>query len=308
VVRPRPEIERALAFIAAHLEEPLTAADVARSARMSEFHFQRAFHDALGETVGQFVTRKRLETAALRLAYEPGSSITEIALSSGYSSSSNFGKAFAGYFGTNPSEVRRPGGKVSLQVSKLLARYGKSFEPRALYTLPEEPDAQAFRAEVDFWNERVRFETSEGRHFVCLASPGGYDLEALRATWDELIARCRQLGFCRDEVDAWGLALDSPELTAPERCRYHACVPRAAGATPPAPLFNGVMQAGRYAVFRYRGPVVGISAAYRSIYSCWFRASSVMPEDFTPLDHYVTDEPRDGAIDMEMWFRIRPQR
>jgi len=307
VTRPRPEIERALGFIACHLEQPLSTADVARAARMSESHFQRAFHEALAETVGQFVTRKRLETAALRLAYEPGTSITEIALSSGYSSSSNFGKAFAGYFGNAPSEVRNPGGKLPAQVSKLLARYGKSFDPRTLYTLPEEPDAQSFQSEVDFWNQRVRFETSSGLHLACLASPGAYDLEALQATWAELIARGRQLGLCGAEVDAWGMALDSPDITAPERCRYHACVPCPAAAVLPSPLFPGVMKAGRYAVFRYAGPVAGVSAAYRSIYSCWFRASSVLADDFAPLDHYVTNEPRDGSIDMEMWLRIRPR-
>jgi len=307
VARPRPEIERALGFIAGHLDEPLSVADVARAAGMSEFHFQRAFHDALAETVGQFVTRKRLETAALRLAYEPSTSITEIALSSGYSSSSNFGKAFAGYFGNNPSEVRKPGGKLPGQVGKLLARYGKSFDPRALYTMPEEPDAQAFRDQVAFWSERVRFETSSGSHLACLASAGAYDFEALRVTWAELIARCRQLGICSAAVDAWGMALDSPDLTAPERCRYHACVPCAEAAVLPPPLFKGVMKAGRYAVFRYVGPVTGVSAAYRSIYSCWFRASSLAADDFAPLDHYVTDEPRDGSIDMEMWFCIKPR-
>jgi AraC family transcriptional regulator len=274
---------------------------------MSEFHFQRTFHEALAETVGQFVTRKRLETAALRLAYEPGTSITEIALSSGYSSSSNFGKAFAGYFGNSPSQVRQPDSKLPTQVSKLLSRYGKSFDARALYTLPEEPDAQAARDQVEFWNERVRFETSSGLHFACLASPEAYGLEALRATWVELIARCRQLGICSAEVDAWGMALDSPDLTAPERCRYHACVPCSATTTLPAPLFQGGMKAGRYAVFRYAGPVSGVGAAYRSIYSCWFRASSVLADGFVPLDHYVTDEPRDGSVDMEMWFRIQPR-
>jgi AraC family transcriptional regulator len=274
---------------------------------MSEFHFQRAFHEALAETVGQFVTRKRLETAALRLAYEPGTSITEIALSSGYSSSSNFGKAFAGYFGNNPSEVRNPGGKVPTQVGKLLARYGKTFDPRALYTVPEELDAESYRTQAAFWTERVRFETSPGAHWACLASPGAYDFEALRVTWGELIDRCRQLGICSTAVDAWGMALDSPDLTAPERCRYHACVPCPEATVLPPPLFAGLMKAGRYAVFRYAGPVTGIGAAYRSIYSCWFRASSVVADDFAPLDHYVTDEPRDGAIDMEMWFLVKPR-
>ncbi|HEU5073624.1 MAG TPA: AraC family transcriptional regulator [Polyangiaceae bacterium] len=129
VRRLRPEIERSLTFISERLEQPLTVADVARAAGMSEFHFQRVFHDALSESVGQFVTRKRLETAALRLAYEPETPITSIALSSGYSSSSNFSKAFSAFFGCSPTDVRTPAGKVPTAVSKVLARYGKRFRP-----------------------------------------------------------------------------------------------------------------------------------------------------------------------------------
>ncbi|WP_437330211.1 helix-turn-helix domain-containing protein [Sorangium sp. So ce381] len=94
----RPEIERALRFIAANLERPITVADVARAARLSEFHFHRVFHAAVGEPIGRFITRRRLEQSALRLAYEPDRSIMDVALSSGYSSASNFSKAFAAQY------------------------------------------------------------------------------------------------------------------------------------------------------------------------------------------------------------------
>ena len=304
VRRPRPEIERALQLIVDKLAEPLTAADIARAVGMSEFHFQRVFHESMAESLGQFVTRKRLETAALRLAYEPAASITSVALSSGYSSSSNFSKAFSAFFGCSPTDVRR-GGEVPAAVGKVTARYGKSFRPAELYTALEERSDETWQAQ--HWQERVRFEDSSGLHFACLASPEGYDLPALEATWHELIVRGRQLGLCHEDVDAWGMALDSPNLSAPDRCRYHACIPCPVGTRLPEPLFARRLEPGRYAVFRYAGPVAGVAAAYRSVYSCWFRGSSVAPEDFTPLDHYVTDEPQQGWTDMEMWFRVRPR-
>jgi AraC family transcriptional regulator len=307
VLRPRPELERALAFIVERLDQPLTVADIARAAGMSEFHFQRVFHESLAESVGQFVTRKRLETAALRLAYEPETPITHVALSSGYSSSSNFSKAFSGFFGCSPTDVRNPVGKVPDAVGKVMARYGKHFRPEQLYTVPEQRNEDAWRAGAEHWQERVRFEDRPGLDFACLASPEGYDFAALQETWGELIARGRQLGLCSEDVDAWGMPLDSPDLSAPDRCRYHACIPCPPGTRLPAPLFSGRLKPGRYAVFRYAGPVAGVGAAYRSIYSCWFRAASVAPEDFEPLDHYVTDEPEAGSTDMEMWFRIRPR-
>jgi AraC family transcriptional regulator len=304
----RPELQRALRFIGENLDRSLSVAEIARAAHLSEFHLHRVFHAALGESIGRLITRRRLETAALRLAYEPDLSVTEIALSSGYSSSSNFSKAFSAYFGVSPTRVRQPAAELPSSLGQLTARYGKGFDPRALYTAVPDQDDDESRAVAAHWNERVRFEQREGQAFACLASPEGYDFETVAETWHELIARAQQLGLCGEAVDAWGIAHDSPELTAPERCRYHACVPCARDAALPAPLFRGAMPRGRYAVFHYAGPVAGVGAAYRAIYSCWFRHSSLAPHDFVPFDHYVGDFPRDGQVELELWFRVRAQR
>lgn len=201
----RPQIERALRFIAEHLDEPLTVAEVARAAHSSEFHFHRLFHAEVGEPIGRFVTRRRLELAALRLAYERDRSITDIALSSGYSSSSNFSKAFSHYFGASPSAVR-DGSHVE-SVGKLTAQYGKQFTPADLYVVPPAmPDAERHkRAE----RCQPRMVSWPGLELACMTGPGGYGLETLEALWQELIARGTQLGICGAVVDAWGIAFDS---------------------------------------------------------------------------------------------------
>jgi AraC family transcriptional regulator len=304
----RPEIQRALRFIGEHLDRPISVAEVAAAARLSEFHLHRVFHAIVGESIGRFITRRRLEIAALRLAYEPDRSITDIALSSGYSSSSNFSKAFTGYFGCSPTRVREPDATVPPKLGTLTATYGKAFRPESLYAELGELDAAARAREAQRWDASVRFETVDERRFASLASAGGYDVEAVQSTWVELIERAHQLGIASGAVDSWGMAHDSPEVTAPERCRYHACIPCAPSDPLPAPLFESRMAAGRYAVMRYAGPVSGVADAYRSIYSCWFRESSLAPEDFVPLDHYVSDFPEAGQVDLEMWFRVRPKR
>ena len=301
----RAELQRALRFIGENLERPLSVAEIARAAGMSEFHLHRLFHATFGESIGRLMTRRRLELAALRLAYEKDRSITDIALSSGYSSSSNFSKAFSAYFGVSPSGLQRPEPSLPVKLGQLTARYGKDFSPTDLYAQLPDDDAVALEREAARWNGLVRFESWPGRAFVCLASPAGYDYAALEQTWAQLIERAQQLGVCGEDVDAWGIAHDSPSLTAPELCRYHACIPCQPRAQPPPPLFRGEMPAGRYAVFHYQGTVEGVADAYRSIYSCWFHGSSVQPEDFTPFDHYIGDEPRDGQVEMELWFKVR---
>jgi AraC family transcriptional regulator len=303
----RQPIERALKFVASHLDRPILLAEVARAAHLSEFHFHRIFSAVMGEPVGRYVTRKRLEVAALRLAYEPTRSISEIALSCGFSSVSNFSKAFSAFFGCSPSRVRKPDPSLPAALGTLTRSYAKTFHPSDVYALPPDVDAETRTRELARLNQVVSFHACTGISVACLASPAGYDLSALTKTWDALIAHAHQLGFAEGAVDAYGMAYDSPQLTAAQHCRYHACVPCPPGSVLAAPLFAAEIPAGRYAVFPYAGAVAGVERMYRSIYSVWLPASSVAPDDFVTIDHYIHDAPVDGRVDLEIWIKVRPR-
>jgi AraC family transcriptional regulator len=300
----RPHVERALRYIADHLERPLSVAEVAKAARLSEFHFHRIFSAVMDEAVGRYITRKRLEVAALRLAYEPEHSVTEIGDSCGYSSTSNFTKAFTAYFGVSPTRVRRPDPDLPVALGKLTRSYGKQFHPLDLHALPPRDSSAADGNRI----EPARFETCEGIDVACLASSEGYDVATVSATWAELIDRARQLGICDGPVDAYGIAFDSPQLTAPEFCRYHACIPCPLEQQLPAPLFRARIPEGRYAVFVYSGDVAAVESIYHAIYADWFPRSSVAPDDFTAVDHYIHDWPVDGHVAFEIWIKVRARR
>jgi len=303
----REPVQRALAFIAENLHRAITLQEVAKVAGISPFYFHRIFGAVMGETVGEFITRQRLETAALMLAYHPGKSVTEIGYATGYSSTANFSKAFSAYFGVRPSDLRKPLLRSRGKIGKLLRKHGKDFAPADLYVLPapaNEAERERRIAELD---ASVRFEEREEMPVACLASPRGYDVATVEKTWNELIARARRAGLCGDPIDAHGIVHESPQLTAPELCRYYACVPIDEGATVPRPLFRDVIPGGRYAVFRFAAPVAELEATYRAIYSLWFPASGLEPHDFRPIERYVNDAPKDGAIDMEIWIRLRPK-
>lgn len=304
----RQRVARAAAYIVENLARPLTVREVARHVAMSEFHFHRVFAAVMGETVGEFALRQRMELTALQLAYRADRSITEIALSSGYSSSANFSKAFSAYFGCRPSDVRRPRVGLNSRLGKLTSRYGKDFSPADLYALPmPAPPAECERRRRAC-EEGLRFEEQPEISLACLRSPSGYDFATLSETWSELIARVRQLGLCGEDVDAFGVPHDSPHITAPELCRYDAGARYDGKSSLPAPLFHACIPAGRYALFRYSGPVAGVESRIRDIYSLWFPHSSLTPDErFTSFDHYVNDEPKDGCVDMEIWFRVRPR-
>jgi AraC family transcriptional regulator len=74
---------------------------VARAARLSPYHFHRVFQVLVGETLAEFVKRLRLERALVVMARAPRSSLTTIALTCGFSSSSDFSRRFKQrYFGS----------------------------------------------------------------------------------------------------------------------------------------------------------------------------------------------------------------
>jgi AraC family transcriptional regulator len=112
---------------------------------LSEFHFHRLLHSEVGEPISCFVTRQRLALSALRLAYERDCPITDIALSSGYSSSSDFSKPVRAYFGASPTEVRE-GREEPALVSQLTVEHGKRFRPGDLCVVPPSTGDDEHRA------------------------------------------------------------------------------------------------------------------------------------------------------------------
>lgn len=79
---------------------------LAREARLSPYHFLRAFQRLTGVTPHQYVLRTRLRDAALRLAAQSGK-VAEIAFDSGFGDVSNFNRAFRSEFGASPRVYRR---------------------------------------------------------------------------------------------------------------------------------------------------------------------------------------------------------
>ncbi|WP_304169658.1 helix-turn-helix domain-containing protein [Lonsdalea britannica] len=98
--------QRIRALIDARLAEPLTLADLAAEAGLSEFHFARMFRHSEGMAPHQFVMQVRLERAH-HLVRHTALPMTDIALACGFSSSSHFSQRFRAAYGVTPSVMRQ---------------------------------------------------------------------------------------------------------------------------------------------------------------------------------------------------------
>lgn len=93
-------------FVQRHYDERITLRDVAAAGNVSESNCCAIFRQQLRQTPIGYLTRYRLEKA-MQLLGNPDLSITEIALSVGFSSVSYFTETFRKALGVTPSECRK---------------------------------------------------------------------------------------------------------------------------------------------------------------------------------------------------------
>src|SRR4029077_17942250 len=92
-------MHKVLEHIDRHLDQPLDLATLAEVAYFSPFHFHRLFAAWMGETLGDYLRRRRVELAAMRLLSQPRLRVLNAALSVGFGSGEAFSRAFKGRFG-----------------------------------------------------------------------------------------------------------------------------------------------------------------------------------------------------------------
>lgn len=70
-----------------------------------------------------------------------------------------------------------------------------------------------------------------------------------------------------------GVCHDDPSKTAPEACRYDACVSSVEGFSPMAPVTELTIDGGDYAVYRHVGSYKGLEKVYNDIFDQWLPES-----------------------------------
>ncbi len=209
-------VNRAIDHVTRHLADPLPLDDVARVACFSPFHFHRIFKALTGETLHAFVKRLRLERALFLMSNQPGASLTDLALSCGFASSSDFSRSFRAQYGLPPSVFD-------------LAALRRSRREELAGTLSADARSRLARlppgANPDGFTVRLRDLPARRVAYLRVARPyeGGVGEAAER-----LVAWAEARGLAGGQ---WlGYQWDDPEIVALEHCRYDVGVELPPGA------------------------------------------------------------------------------
>ena len=298
----KSRIEAALSYIDAHKHDKILLRDVSQASHFSEFHFHRIFSSIMGETLHDYIARRRLECAVNMLVFSPDKSITEVALSNGFSSSANFSKAVRAYFGFSPSEIRDPVKAKNSKIGKILSKYGKAFDPAELYPV-QLTNNMSHLTGLETMN--VEIKTLQLQTVGLLPSAGGYEQNAIFATWDKLITWAKGCGIEESQQQRFALCYDNPAVTPLDKCRYEATIVIEPDMAVNAPFSKSQIPEGRYAVLHYKGAPDETNKAHMYLYGEWLPQSGFEPDDFPMMENYLNDVRQDGYLEMEVYVKLK---
>ncbi len=297
-------INRAIQYIEANLTNKISLSEVADVSYFSAYHFHRIFTGIVGETVNDYIVRRRLEGAVNLLIFKTELSVTQVALDSGFSSAANFSKAVKLHFGFSPSEIRNPDKVKNSKIGKIYSKYGKDFNPSDLYPNHITNEVMS-KTNLEDTNMNIEVKELDRQRVCTLASERGYEPDAIYRAWDKLIEWATFNGIQQDAQKRFAFAYDNPTVTPVDKCRYTASVVISEDVQVKSPFLVSEIPKGKYAVLYFKGSPEETIKAQLSIYSDWLPNSGFEPDNFPMLERYLNDARINGYVEMEIHVKLK---
>ena len=287
-------MHRVLEHVDRHLDQSLDLATLAGVANFSAFHFHRVFTAWMGETLADYVRRRRLELGALRLATDPRASVLQVALSVGFNSAEAFTRAFRARFGMSPSEWRKQESKKR-QTDRKRDQESQSILPQHA-TSPNRTSEGRMN---------VKLIDRRPAHVVYMRHVGPYG-EPISRFWQDVVypwmLTNQLVGHPR-----YGVSHDDPSITSAEKCRYDACVEVEDGWKGSGSYHETTIPGGRYAAMRFKGTASEINDAWRALLRNWLPESGMQLDARPFFEYYPTDasyDPKTGVFECDLCIPV----
>ncbi|MFB8214528.1 AraC family transcriptional regulator [Streptomyces anulatus] len=248
------QLNDAMEHIEAHLGERIEAAELARIAMTSEYHFRRMFSALAGLPLSEYIRRRRMTVAGAEVLGHPDRTLLDVAVRYGYDTGEGFARAFRAVHGIGPGEARRSGAVLRSQ-QRLTFRLVVEGSTAMQYKLVEK---EAFRvvgrkARVPLIHEGPNPAIAE-----FIRGIGREELDRIAALSDQEPAGIVGVSDQLDPSRAEGTELDY----------YHGVV---SAAAPPEDLDALDVPAGTWAVFENEGEFPqALQYLWRDVFTQWF--------------------------------------
>lgn len=295
---------RVLDYIQAHLAEEMDLETLATVACFSPYHFHRLFHGWMGETLRDFIFRLRVERAATQLHYNPGKTITEIALDCGFSSSSTFARAFKAFHGVSASEWRnrknrktdRKGCEAELGLANASWNATDGLGPFREVPVTMKIDVDVKQLEplpVAYLRHVGSFQNNTG---------------LFERLFGRLCGWAGPRGLLGPGTQFLSIYHDNPEVTEAAKLRLDVAISVSPDTKVDGEIGKQVLPGGMYAVTRVRIKPEQYGEAWDALMGGWFPGSGYQPDDRPCFELYLNDPKSDpeGMHEVAICEPVKP--
>lgn len=234
-----------LQYINSHLGDEMSITVLAEISNYSSFHFHRIMRAYLGESIGSYIIRVRMDAGATLLQHTD-LEIVEIAYKLGYNSPSSFNKAFKKHFQVSPSDLRK-NGRVGLHhfchINKNVIMKNVSLKPQI----------------KNIKDKKVAYSVAIGK----------YGDENTKLAWQRIVTFAEKNKLFGFGTECIGISLDDPNITDAEKCRYEACIVCKKDIKAEGEIGVKTIEGGKYAIFKHKGAYETLINTYNYICGEW---------------------------------------
>lgn len=254
-------IQRAIDYIEEHLKEELPTESIADVACFSMWHFQRVFGAVVGDSVKEYVRKRRLASALFELD-STDRRILDIAIDHQFESQESFTRAFKAVYRMTPGGCRKNGVKSLLIISKprITIEYldhlfgGISMQPK-------------------FVNESEKKIVGLGANFVSPTTEDKSGYTVVRQLWQNYGARANEIRERKGHGIGLVESLPESKKSQVEEYWYLAGSEVENFNSVPDGMVTRIAPPGRYAVFTHKGTPAKLEHTLRYIFGSWLPKS-----------------------------------
>ncbi len=260
--------EQRLNLIIEHIHNNLdTKIDIktlAEISHFSPFHFHRISRALLGEPIGAYISRTRVETAAKMIRYST-IGIEAIAYNVGFETPSSLSKAFKNHFGISPMAYRRD----------------------KLYTLKT-----TNTMETTLNIKKPKILNIEDKQCLYYRMQGAYQSLNYSGAWQKLWGEVKAQKLFTAGIEHLGLPHDDPNVTEDDKIRYDACLVIHKEANHVGDIGVKTLKGGKFAVFLYQGSYAFFADVYNYIFNDWLMNNDYEIRDEPVREKYISNPER----------------
>lgn len=251
-------------YIHNHLDSKIDIKILAEISHFSPFHFHRISRALLGEPIGAYISRTRLETAAKTIRYT-SLGMEDIAYGVGFETPSSLSKAFKSHFGISPTAYRKD----------------KFYTIKTMITM-----------ETTLNIKKPKIISVEDKQCLYFRMQGAYNTLDYGSAWEKLWGEVKTQKLFTAGIEHLGLPHDDPNITEDNKIRYDACLVIHKDAKPIGDIGVKTLKGGKFATFLYQGSYTYFPEVYNYIFNEWLLNNDYELRDEPVREKYISNPER----------------